>query len=94
MCFIWLSGKEFACHFRKRGFHPWVRKIPLRKEMATDSSFLAWEITRTEKTGRLQPMGVMKQSDTTEQLNNNKMCLIWMSRSLYLCSFLSLPFKY
>ena len=23
----WLSGKESACHCRRRGFDPWVRKI-------------------------------------------------------------------
>ena len=30
---------------------------PLEKEMANFSSILAWRIPRTEKTGRLQPMG-------------------------------------
>ena len=30
---------------------------PLEKEIATHSSFLAWEIPRTEKPGRLQSMG-------------------------------------
>ena len=30
------------------GLDPWVRKIPLEKEMATHSSILAWEIPRTE----------------------------------------------
>ena len=30
---------------------------PLEKEMATDSSILAWRIPRTEKPGGLQSMG-------------------------------------
>ena len=30
---------------------------PLEKEMATDSSILAWEIPRTEEPGGLQSMG-------------------------------------
>ena len=30
---------------------------PLEKEMATHSSILAWEISRTEEPGRLQSMG-------------------------------------
>ena len=30
---------------------------PLEKEMATHSSILAWEITWTEKSGKLQSMG-------------------------------------
>ena len=39
----------------------WVRSLgqedPLKKEMATHSSTLAWKIPRTEKPGRLQSMG-------------------------------------
>ena len=40
--------------------------------MATHSSILAWEIPWTEEPGRPQSMRVTKESDTTEQLNNNK----------------------
>ena len=28
----WLSGKEFACQCRRRGFDPWVGKIPWSKK--------------------------------------------------------------
>ena len=28
----WLSGKESACQCRRRGFDPWVGKIPWRRE--------------------------------------------------------------
>ena len=45
-------------------------EAPLVKEMATRSSILAWEIPRTEETGRLQSMGVTKESDMTEQLKS------------------------
>ena len=42
----------------------WVRSLgqedPLEKEMATHSSILAWEIPRTEETGRLQSMGLQR----------------------------------
>ena len=38
----------------------WVGKIPLKKEMATHSSILAWEILFTEEPGRLQSMGAAK----------------------------------
>ena len=41
---------------------------PLEKEMATHSSILAWEISGTEKPGRLQPTGVARESDVTYQL--------------------------
>ena len=39
----------------------WVQSLswedPLKKEMATHFSILAWEIPGTEKPGRLQSMG-------------------------------------
>ena len=38
---------------------------PLRKEMATHSSILAWKIPWMEEPGRLQSMG-SQESDTTE----------------------------
>ena len=42
----------------------WVRSLdwedPLEKGKATHSNTLAWEISRTEETGRLQFMGVAK----------------------------------
>ena len=64
----WLNGKESTSQCRRCGFNPWVRKIPLKKEMATHSSILSWEIPWTEEPGR-SPWG-RKESDTTEQLNN------------------------
>ena len=38
---------------------------PLKKEMATGSSILAWEITWTEEPGGFTVHGVTKDSDTT-----------------------------
>ena len=38
-------------------FNPWVRKIPLEKEMATHSCILAWEISWTEELGGLYSLG-------------------------------------
>ena len=39
----------------------WIRSLgqedPLEKEMATQSSILAWRIPRTEESGGLQSMG-------------------------------------
>ena len=43
---------------------------PLKKEMATHSSILAWKIPSTEEPGGLQSMGSQKESDT-ERLNNS-----------------------
>ena len=46
---------------------------PLEKEMASPSSVLAWRIPWTGEPGGLQCMGVTKESDTTERLNNKSM---------------------
>ena len=58
-----VSGKELVCQCRRHkrhGFDPWVRKIPLKKEMATYFSILAWRIPWTEETGGLQSMGLQR----------------------------------
>ena len=39
--------------------------------MTTHSRFLVWEIPWTEEPGGLQSMGLQKESDMTEHLNNN-----------------------
>jgi len=39
----WLSGKESTCQCGRHRFDPWVRKIPLEKEIATHSNFLQTE---------------------------------------------------
>ena len=54
---------------RDTGAIPWSSRS-LEKEMATHSSFLAWEIPRTEEPGGLQSMG-LQELDMTEWLNNN-----------------------
>ena len=41
--------------------------------MAAHSTILAWEIPRTEESGGIQSdHGVTKESDKTQQVNNNK----------------------
>ena len=40
--------------------------------MATPSNILDWKIPWTEEFGGLESMGSQKESDTTEQPNNNK----------------------
>ena len=52
----WLSGKESACNAEDQGsILGW--EDPLEKEMATDSSILAWRIPWTEEPGGLQSVG-------------------------------------
>ena len=56
----WLTCKStrLPCRrHRRRGFNPWVRKIPWGREMATHSSVLTWKIPWTEEPGGLLPMG-------------------------------------
>ena len=56
-----MSGSvERTClPMQETGFDPGVRKNrSLEKEMATQSSFLTWEIPWTEESGRLQSMGL------------------------------------
>ena len=44
---------------------------PLKKEMATHSSILAWRNLWTEEPRELQVHGVTKELDTTEQLSTH-----------------------
>ena len=43
----WQSGKESICHCRRRGFDPYIGKVPWRKKCQY-SSILAWKIPWTE----------------------------------------------
>ena len=43
---------------------------PLKKEIATHSSILAWDVLGTEEPARLQSME-SQDSDVTKQLNSN-----------------------
>ena len=55
-----LSGKEFACQFRRHGFYPWVGKIPWSRKWHATPSVFAWEIPWTEEPGKLQSMGLQR----------------------------------
>ena len=62
------SGKEPMRH-KRRGFYPWVGKIPPEEEMTTHSSILAWEIPRAEEPGGLQSMGLQKSQTGRKELS-------------------------
>ena len=56
----WLSGKEPACQYRRhsrRGFSPWVGKIPWRRKWQPMPVILPGKIPWTEEPERLQSMG-------------------------------------
>ena len=55
---------------------------PLKKEMATHFSILAWEIPGTEKPGGLQSMGYQGLEMTEWLNNNNKTWMQFMMDSL------------
>ena len=54
----------------------WIRSLgwgdPLKKEMATHSSNVAWRIPWPEEPGGVTVHRVTKESDMTEGLNSNK----------------------
>ena len=58
----------------------WVRFLgwedPLKKEMATHPSILAWKIQWTQEAVRLQFIG-LKESDTTERLSIQHSFPVW-----------------
>ena len=58
----WVSGKESACQCRRRGFNPWVGKIPWRRKTATQSSILAWRTPMDRGAWRLQSAAAAAKS--------------------------------
>ena len=58
------SGKESAClpmqEMQETQVRSLVQEDPLKKEMPTHSSILAWKIPWTEEPGGLQSMGSQK----------------------------------
>ena len=74
MCllYLWasLSGKEPACQSRRCGFNPWVGKIPWRRKWKPTPVFLPGKSHGQKSLAGYSPWG-HKESDMTEQLNNN-----------------------
>ena len=72
----WLSGKESACQCRRRrrrGLDPWVEKIPWRRKWQPTPVFLPGESCAPRNLWAAG-CGFAKDSDSTEQLNNNNSC--------------------
>ena len=60
------SGKEPACQstkLKRRGFDPWVRKIPWMRTRQATPVFLPGESPWTEEPGRLQSVGSQRGGD-------------------------------
>ena len=59
------DGKSICLQCGRPRFDPWIRKIPLEKEMATHSSTHAWKIPWTEEPGGPQSMGSQRVGPTS-----------------------------
>ena len=60
----WLSGKETPCQcrrHRRRGFDPWVGKIPWRRKWQLTSSTLTGRMAWVAEPGGLQCMGLQRE---------------------------------
>ena len=60
-----LSDKESACQCRRHGFHPWVRKIPWKKEWLPTPVYLPGEFHEQRSLVGYSPRGC-KELDTIE----------------------------
>ena len=73
----WHSAKESAPQSRRHK-RCWVRPLggedPLKEEMATYTSILAWRIPWTEEPSGLQSRGY-KESDMTEHAHTHCQCV-------------------
>ena len=88
---MWVRKKKERC-----GFDPQVGKGPLKEEMATHSSILAWEIPRTEEPRGLQSMGLQSWTGLSNWADNRNIQKAWCTlgdRNLWphISSFLSSP---
>ena len=63
------SVKESACQCRRRGFHPWVRKIPWKRTWQPTPVFLLEEFHGQRSLAGYSSRGC-KESDTSEWLTN------------------------
>ena len=72
----WLSGKESACHCRRRGFDPWVRKISWSRKWQPTPLFLPGKFHGQRSMAGYSPWGP-KGSNTT-------LCLVsWSCPTLW-----------
>ena len=56
-------GNEPGCQCRRQnglGFHPWMGKIPGRRERQPTPVFLLWRIPCTVEPGGIQTMGLQR----------------------------------
>ena len=83
----WCSGKESPCQCRKgrrHGFHPWVRKIPWRRERLSTPVFLPGKFHGQRSLAGYSPRDC-KESAMTEhvgmQCNSNLAVFFFLPRN-------------
>ena len=70
----WLSGKESACQRRKRGFSPWLGKIPWRRKWQPPPVFLPGK-SHGERSLAVYSLWGRKESDMAERLSMHSQLL-------------------
>ena len=81
-----LSSREYTCLCRKRGFDPWVGKIPWRRKWPLTPVFLPGKFHGQRSLVGYSPWS-RKELDTTEQLNNVSWSWPCEKRSYHKTSF-------
>ena len=66
----WLSCKESACQCRRRGFDPWLGKIPWRRKWQPTPVSLSGKSHGQRSLADYSPC-ICREVDTTERLNND-----------------------
>ena len=72
----WPGGKEFACHCRRLGFDPWIRKIPWRRKWQPTSVFLPGKSHGQRSLAGYSSWG-RKDLDATELLSTHESSSGW-----------------
>ena len=87
----WYSGKESACQHRRhnrRGFNPWVRKIPWSRKWQPSPVFLPGKFQKQRSLAGYSPWGC-KELDMTEWLRTHIYNILFIHLSVdgLLCCF-------
>ena len=81
-----ISGKELACQCRRhkrRGFNPWVRKIPWSREWQPTPIFLLGKSHGQRSLVGYSPWG-LEEWDTTERAHTHTQCCALHSHDLFI----------
>ena len=63
----WVSGKESTCQCKRHRFHPWIRKIPWKREWQPTPVFLPEKSHRQRTLTSYSPWGCKESDIATKQ---------------------------